>query len=393
MLLREWCNENPQERNQKDHAYYYDYLKNKVSYFLTPEALLGLKEFFEKCEEQLPPEKKAHLTPEYFQTLGIYRVSFLKSLLIAVVMDEEGNRKNNGIVFVYCAAKPNIYCLFPMKKIVTFGNFVKFSHTIFALPFVLATIAIVSLEIDLKVWQVVLVIAAMATARSAAMGINRIIDRDIDAKNLRTKNRELITGKVSLRSARMFVIVNSLLFLGIASTFNRITTMCAPFVLILFFLYPFLKRFTWLSHLFLGFVDGLAPTATWIALTGTIALPAIFLSFAMMFWIAGFDILYSLLDIEFDRHAKLFSIPAYFGIKEALVLSAIFHALTLIFLAFALKGTLYFLGLLILLVVLVYEHWIVKPNDLSRVNAAFFNVNGLVSIIYFLFTWLQVAMT
>ena len=112
-----------------------------------------------------------------------------------------------------------------------------------------------------------------------------------------------------------------------------------------------------------------------------------------MFWIAGFDILYALLDIEFDRHAKLFSIPAYFGIKEALVLSAIFHALTLIFLAFALKGTFYFLGLLILLVVLVYEHWIVKPHDLSRVNAAFFNVNGLVAIIYFLFTWLQVAMT
>jgi len=280
-----------------------------------------------------------------------------------------------------------------MKSIITFGNFVKFSHTIFALPFVLATIAIVSLEIDLNVWQVVLVIAAMATARSAAMGINRIIDRDIDAKNLRTKDRELITGKISLRSAMMFVIVNSLLFLAIASTFNRITTICAPFVLILFFLYPFFKRFTWLSHLFLGFIDGLAPTATWIALTGTIALPAIFLSFAMMFWIAGFDILYSLLDIEFDRHAKLFSMPVYFGIKEALAFSAIFHALTLIFLAFALKGTFYFLGLLILLVVLMYEHWIVKPNDLSRVNAAFFNVNGLVSIIYFLFTWLQVAIT
>ena len=279
-----------------------------------------------------------------------------------------------------------------MKSIVTFGNFVKFSHTIFALPFVLATIAIVSLEIDLKVWPVVLVIAAMATARSAAMGINRIIDRDIDAKNQRTQNRELITGKISLRRAKMFVIANAFLFLTIAATFNRITFVCAPFVLIFFFLYPFFKRFTWLSHLFLGFIDGLAPTATWIALTGTIALPAIYLSFAMMFWIAGFDILYSLLDIEFDRHAKLFSIPASFGIKRALILSAIFHALTLIFLAFALKGAFYFLGLLLLLVVLVYEHWIVKPYDLSRVNAAFFNVNGLVSIIYFLFTWLQVLM-
>jgi len=281
--------------------------------------------------------------------------------------------------------------LFSTKTIFTYSNFVKFSHTIFALPFVLATMAIISLEIALKVWQVALVIAAMATARSAAMGINRIIDRDIDGKNLRTKNRELITGKISLRSAWMFVIINSLFFLAIASTFNRITTLCAPFVLVLFFLYPFLKRFTWLSHLFLGFIDGLAPAATWIALTGNIALPAVFLSAAMMFWIAGFDILYSLLDIEFDCQTRLFSIPACFGIKRSLVLSAIFHALTLIFLACAFKGLFYFLGLFILFLVLLYEHWIVKPTDLARVNAAFFNVNGLVSIIYFLFTWLQVT--
>ena len=279
-----------------------------------------------------------------------------------------------------------------MKSIVTFGNFVKFSHTIFALPFVLATIAIVSLEINLEILPVLLVIAAMATARSAAMGINRIIDRDIDAKNLRTRNRELITGKVSLRSAKMFVIINSLLFLGIAATFNRITAICGPFVLILFFLYPFFKRFTWFSHVFLGLIDGLAPTATWIALTGTIAWSAIYLSLAMMFWIAGFDILYALLDIEFDCRTKLYSIPARFGIKKALALSAIFHALTLFFLGLAFKGSFYFVGLLILLVVLVYEHWIVKPNDLSRVNSAFFNVNGFVAIIYFLFTWLQVAM-
>ena len=218
-----------------------------------------------------------------------------------------------------------------MKSIVTYGNFVKFSHTIFALPFVLAAMAIAGLEIDLTVRQVVMVLLAMAAARSAAMGINRIIDKEIDAKNLRTQTRELITGKLSLRQAKIFVAVNSILFLAIASTFNLITTVCAPFVLLLFFLYPYFKRFTWLSHIFLGFVDGLAPTAAWIALTGNISLPAVFLSLAMMFWIAGFDILYALLDIEFDRREKLFSFPASFGIKKALVVSAILHVFTLIF--------------------------------------------------------------
>ena len=278
-----------------------------------------------------------------------------------------------------------------MQSITLYGNFVKFSHTIFALPFVLATMVIVSLEVDLKASQVVLVIAAMATARSVAMGINRIIDREIDAKNVRTKSRELVTGKISLKSARIFIVVNSLMFLVIASTFNLITTVCAPFVLLLFYIYPFLKRFTWLSHLFLGFVDGLAPTATWIALTNTVAPPAVFLSVAMMFWIAGFDILYALLDIAFDRQERLHSIPACFGIKKALGISSFLHVLTVIFLALAFTGGFYFFGLLILSLVLIYEHWIVKPNDLAKVNAAFFNVNGAISILYFLFTWLQVV--
>ncbi|HPD60299.1 MAG TPA: UbiA-like polyprenyltransferase [Thermodesulfobacteriota bacterium] len=278
-----------------------------------------------------------------------------------------------------------------MKTIITYGNFVKFSHTIFALPFVLATLVILSQEIDIKASQVILILAAMATARSAAMGINRIIDRDLDAKNPRTKNRELITGKIRLRAAWVFVIINSILFWLIASTFNWITTVGAPFILILFLIYPFLKRLTWLSHLFLGFVDGLAPTATWIALTGTVELPAVFLSLAMMFWIAGFDILYALLDIEFDRQEKLFSIPICFGVKRSLVFSAGFHALTVIFLALAFRGILYFFGLFILFIALVYEHQIVNPKDLSRINSAFFEVNGFVSIIYFVFTWLQVS--
>jgi len=275
-------------------------------------------------------------------------------------------------------------------SLIDFGKFVKFSHTVFALPFVLATMAIASLEKKLNIEEIILILMAMATARSAAMGINRIIDRDIDAKNKRTQNRELVTGKISLRNAKIFVVVNSLLFWGIAATFNYITLLCAPIILILFYIYPYLKRVTWLSHFFLGFVDGLAPIATWIALFGNVSPSAFFLGLAMMCWIAGFDIIYSLLDLEFDQKEGLYSLPACFGVKISLVVSCSLHMFTVIFLYLAFDGYIYLFGILIMLIVLIYEHWIVKPDDLSKVNLAFFNVNGLASIVFFVFTCLEV---
>ena len=278
-----------------------------------------------------------------------------------------------------------------IMSLIDYIRFVKFSHTIFALPFVLATMAIASLEMELTLWQVFLILMAMATARSAAMGINRIIDRNIDAKNKRTQKRELVTGKISVRDARIFIIINSILFWTIAATFNYITLLCAPIILILFYIYPYLKQVTWLSHFFLGFVDGLAPIATWIALFADVSPTAFFLGLAMMCWIAGFDIIYALQDIEFDRKEGLYSLPACFGIKISLVVSGILHIFTLVFLYFSFDGSIYLIGITVMLLVLAYEHWILKPDDFSRVNMAFFNVNGLASLLFFTFTWLEVA--
>ena len=278
-----------------------------------------------------------------------------------------------------------------MKSLINYGKLVKFSHTIFALPFVLATIAIAGLEMEITSWNIILILLAMATARSTAMGVNRIIDRKVDAKNIRTQNRELVTGKVTLGNAKLFVLVNAVLFFAIAASFNRITLACAPILLILFCLYPYFKRFSWLSHFVLGFTIGLAPIATWLALDATVSLPAILIGLAMMCWIAGFDIIYALLDVDFDQKEGLFSLPASLGVKTSLAISAALHLCTVIFLMLAFEGAIYLIGMSVMVVVLVYEHWIVRPDDFSRVNTAFFNVNGLASILYFCFTWLEVA--
>jgi len=278
-----------------------------------------------------------------------------------------------------------------MKSLIDYGKLVKFSHTIFALPFVLATIAIASLEIELKVWKIIFIILAMATARSTAMGMNRIIDRKADAKNIRTQNRELVNGKIKLLNAKLFVLINALLFFAIAASFNRITLTCAPVLLILFCLYPYLKRLSWFSHFFLGFTIGLAPIATWLALDATVSLSAIFLGIAMMCWISGFDIIYALLDVDFDKKEGLYSLPASLGVKTSLAVSAALHIFTLLFLMLTFNGAVYLIGMSVMFLVLVCEHWIVKPDDFSRVNTAFFNVNGLASILYFCFTWLEVV--
>ncbi|MDY6863436.1 MAG: UbiA-like polyprenyltransferase [Thermodesulfobacteriota bacterium] len=275
-------------------------------------------------------------------------------------------------------------------SITDYGRFVKFEHTIFALPFVLATIAIYSLEEEIELFNVILIIFVLVAARSTAFGLNRIIDRDIDARNLRTRDRELITGKISLRNAKNFIILNALLFLIISASFNYITMACAPILLFFFILYPFLKRFTWLCHFVLGFIIGVSPIATWLALAGRVSLSSYLLSLGVMAWIAGFDILYSLLDIEFDKKEKLYSFPVCFGVKNSLLISGILHIFTLIFLFFSFSGPFYLTGMGVMTIILVYEHLIVRPDDLSKVNMAFFNVNGVASIIFFVFTFLEV---
>jgi 4-hydroxybenzoate polyprenyltransferase len=278
--------------------------------------------------------------------------------------------------------------------VATFGRMVKFSHTVFALPFALAATALAARGHGITIAQVAAILVAMAGARTAAMGFNRIVDRRIDAKNPRTAGREIPAGKVSLWSASLLTAISALAFVAAAASLGRLCLMLSPVVLGLVLGYSFTKRFTWLCHLVLGLAIGIAPTGAWIAVRGALAAPAVWLTLAVATWIGGFDILYALSDRDFDRHAGLYSIPARFGVPAALVISAALHLGTLVALVAtghaAGLGTIYFLGVAGVAAIFVYEHAIVRPSDLSRVNVAFFNLNGYVSVVYLLATLAQV---
>ena len=271
---------------------------------------------------------------------------------------------------------------------------VKFSHTLFALPFALAATALAARGHGITLAQVVAILVAMAGARTAAMGFNRIVDRRLDAKNPRTAGRELPTGKVTVFSAALLTAISAAAFVAAAASLGRLCLVLSPIVLVLVLGYSFTKRFTWLCHLFLGFAIGIAPAGAWIAVRGELAAPAIWLVVAVTTWIGGFDILYALSDREFDRSAGVFSIPARFGVLSALVISALLHLGTLLALVAvgtsAELGTIYFLGVAIVLAIFVYEHAIVRPTDLSRLDVAFFNLNGYVSLVYLLATLAEV---
>jgi len=281
-----------------------------------------------------------------------------------------------------------------LSAVATFGRMVKFSHTLFALPFALAATALAARGHGITLAQVVAILVAMAGARTAAMGFNRIVDRRLDAKNPRTAGRELPTGKVTVFSAALLTAISAAAFVAAAASLGQLCLVLSPVVLALVLGYSFTKRFTWLCHLFLGFAIGIAPAGAWIAVRGELAAPAIWLVVAVTTWIGGFDILYALSDREFDRSAGVFSIPARFGVLPALVISALLHLGTLLALVAvgtsAGLGTLYFLGVAIVLAIFVYEHAIVRPTDLSRLNVAFFNLNGYVSLVYLLATLAQV---
>ena len=281
-----------------------------------------------------------------------------------------------------------------LSAVATFGRMVKFSHTLFALPFALAATALAARGHGITLAQVVAILVAMAGARTAAMGFNRIVDRRLDAKNPRTAGRELPTGKVTVFSAALLTAISAAAFVAAAASLGRLCLVLSPIVLGLVLGYSFTKRFTWLCHLFLGFAIGIAPAGAWIAVRGELAAPAIWLVVAVTTWIGGFDILYALSDREFDRSAGVFSIPARFGVLSALVISALLHLGTLLALVAvgtsAELGTIYFLGVAIVLAIFVYEHAIVRPTDLSRLDVAFFNLNGYVSLVYLLATLAEV---
>jgi 4-hydroxybenzoate polyprenyltransferase len=272
-------------------------------------------------------------------------------------------------------------------------DMIKFEHSVFALPFALTGALLAWRDAGFQIsglsWRFLWIIVAMVSARSAAMAFNRILDADIDGRNRRTANRHLPTGLLSVRFAWGFTIIASLVFLWAARQLGFLCFVLAPFVLAILFFYSFSKRFTLFSHLILGFCLGMAPAAAWIAMRGTLDARILWLTAAVMFWTAGFDVIYACQDFEFDCSEGLCSIPRRFGLAGALLIARALHLamigclVTLVF-AFHLAALSWF-GVLAVVALLVYEHRLVSPDDFSRVNAAFFTVNGYVSFLFFAF--------
>jgi 4-hydroxybenzoate polyprenyltransferase len=270
------------------------------------------------------------------------------------------------------------------RSLKTTLEMIKFSHTLFALPF--ALLAAVLAARGLPSWPTLAkILLAMVGARSAAMSHNRLADRAIDAANPRTASRALPSGAISTGFVRIFLAGSVAVFLLAAASLNRLTLYLAPVALALLLFYSYTKRFTWLSHIVLGFCLALAPIGAWIAVRGTFAWTPVLLGLAVLFWTAGFDILYALQDEEHDRRAGLKSLPARWGTRAALAVSATLHAamIPLLFVVWRLSGggTLFAAGILATAAALLYQHVIVKPGDLSRINTAFFTANGFVSVV------------
>lgn len=270
-----------------------------------------------------------------------------------------------------------------VRSLQTTLTMIKFSHTVFALPFALLS-AVLAADGWPTLATLLKILAAMVGARSAAMAHNRLADREFDAANPRTADRALPSGALSVGFGRAFLAASVLLFLLAAASLNRLTLLLAPVALALLFLYAYTKRFTWLSHLFLGMCLALAPVGAWIAVRGSLAPLPLLLGAAVLFWTAGFDILYALQDTEFDRKAGLQSLPARWGARPALAVSGLFHAAMIALLLAVWRlaggGTLLLLGILATAGGLLYQHAVVKPGDLSRINAAFFTANGFISV-------------
>jgi 4-hydroxybenzoate polyprenyltransferase len=277
-----------------------------------------------------------------------------------------------------------------LGQVVKFGRMIKFEHTLFALPFALAAAAIAARAHGITVARIAGIVIAMAGARTAAMGFNRIVDRQIDARNPRTARREIPAGVISLRAAWTLTLVATAVFVVAAWALGPLCLALSPLALLFLFGYSFTKRFTALCHLFLGLAIASGPAGAWIAVRGDFGWPPGLLMIAVGAWIAGFDVLYALSDRDFDRSAGVHSIPARLGVTGALVVSALFHVVTLAALvalgACAHLGVSYAIGVAIVAALLVYEHAIVRPSDLSRLDVAFFNLNGYVSVVFFVAT-------
>ena len=288
-----------------------------------------------------------------------------------------------------------------MSKIKNYLSLVKFAHTIFAMPFALVGffLAISRYSLHNSWWVLLLlVVLCMIFARNAAMGFNRYIDREFDSENARTAQREIPSGVISPQKALLFVILNATLFI-ITTYFmngNHLAFFLSPVALIVILGYSLTKRFTSLCHLVLGLGLSLAPIGAYISVSGRFDVIPVLLSFMVLFWVSGFDIIYALQDIDFDKSQKLKSIPETLGIRNSLLLSAILHSFSVIIIVIiGLNGSfgyIYWIGAFIFILLLIYQHIIVKINDLSKINFAFFTTNGFASLIFGIFAVLDILL-
>ena len=275
-----------------------------------------------------------------------------------------------------------------------FASLVKIEHTVFALPFAYVG-ALLCINAIPSAHDLVWITVAMFGARSLAMGLNRLIDAAIDARNPRTATRELPSGLLSRGQVTVFCLVAFAVFLIAVFQLNHVVRWLWPIPVVAFVIYPYLKRWTWLSHAWLGAVDGLAPIGAWVAITGRLPWPAWALGGAVALWVAGFDLFYSLFDLEFDREHGLHSFATRFGERRLFWGARLAHAGTLALLVavgFGLDlGLLYWLGVATVAALLAYEHALVRPGDLRRLDAAFFTMNGVISVVFFGFVLAEAA--
>jgi 4-hydroxybenzoate polyprenyltransferase len=269
-----------------------------------------------------------------------------------------------------------------------FASLVKIEHTVFALPFAYVG-AFLAVDGVPSASDLFWITVAMAGARSLAMALNRLVDAEIDARNPRTAARELPAGLLSRRSVVAFALASLAVFLLAVWQLDPLVRYLWPIPVLGFAIYPYLKRWTWLSHLWLGAVDGLAPVGGWVAVTGELPLEAWLVGAAVACWVAGFDLFYSLLDLEVDRREGLHSWATRFGVEGVFVGARVLHVATVLLLAGAGVmldvGPLYWVGVAALAALLAYEHSLIRPGDLRRLDAAFFTVNGIVSLTFFAF--------
>jgi 4-hydroxybenzoate polyprenyltransferase len=286
-----------------------------------------------------------------------------------------------------------------LTTIKNYFSLVKFSHTVFAMPFALIgfTLAITSGEHDFSIRLLLLIILCMIFARNAAMSFNRLADRKFDALNPRTQSREIPSGIIGSGAVSAFIIVNVILFIITTALINRLTLILSPVALLVILGYSLTKRITALCHFILGLGLSLAPIGAYISVTGTFQIVPLVYSFIVLTWVSGFDIIYALQDDEFDKSNKLYSLPSATGRKKALEISIFVHVLTLVLIIFAgIAGRgsyLYWSGAGIFTILLVYQHLIVKHDDLSRVTVAFGTTNGIASILFAIFVILDLVIS